>query len=544
MQSSKEKYDICETIIRILDGSVSAEEFQIFEKKLNESDEIRSMYMAILEACAHMQKPGNSFCFNAIGGEDDSFLHQELWLSLAKMEKQAPAVEIEKMEQVPEPNPELTQKQASRSFRKTSLIPMLATMAAGLLILAYTHFAPFRDIYHGQIVDSYQTVFSDSSLYLQQEEHLGDELIKLQKGLLRIQMDDGSMVLVEAPAELRLEEDDQVFLIQGKLTANVPKSGIGFTVRTLSASIVDYGTEFGVSIDPYARTEAHVLKGNVEMRLGSNLRVFEKTIRLSANQAGRVSGDTINLIPARVSQFTYEIPSAFESTARMLDPLLYFRLKGDQIYTFCDVIGQSVLNVQTESDAKITSGPALGGSRSDYALQMNGTAVAEIQNVLPIFRRGSGDFTVACWIRFDEIKNQILWSNRVVSENNDTYDRVLWMNALGQIEHTAYFPEKPADSRRVNSVTAPDALKANQWYWIAVTHARGKHKFLYINGRLAAQSAALQQGPLEKYSNLAFSRPIEALAPGASGAVSEILFYSRDLTSNEIQTLYESASKK
>lgn len=543
MKSAKEKYDICETVMRILDGSVDPAVFRAFEKQLVDDAESRAMYLALLEACGHLQKPGDSFKINTMGSDDDGFLHERLWKSLARMEKEAPAVEIEKPVPAPVPIHKIKSQQPIRPLRKTTLIPLVLSAAAVLLVVLFVRFAPVRDRYYGQIVDTHQAVFAGSSAHLQATEYLGDEMLKLEKGLVRIQMDDGSLVLLEAPVELRLEGNDQVFLIQGKLTADVPKSGLGFTVRTPSASIVDYGTEFGVSIDQYATTEAHVLRGNVEMRMGSNLRVFEKAIRLSAHQAGCVSGQTLTAIPAQVGRFTYAMPSAFEECAGSLRPLLYFRLKENDIQTFGEMTGKNGLDIRLEPTTQTTGGPLLGGAHTGYAMQMDGARPLQIRNVWPVFARESGDYTAACWVRFDRLGHQVVWSNRTVDnagESSDAYYRVLYLNDRGRLEHTAYFPQAAPEARKTNTVVSSQTLVPDQWYFVAVTHAEGGYKLLYIDGQLSAASSLQQVTPLEKYSELTFGQAVDELAGGFTGAIADILFFSRELSDNENKRLYES----
>lgn len=540
MTSAKEKFDFCETIVRILDGTVTPDEFRLFENKLTENADLRDLYITVLEACGHMQKPGHSFSINALPDCDEA----QLWKSLAKMEREAPAVEVEEELPGPELIHKVTHDKLPRSINKSTLIPVFAAAAAILFVIIFVRFAPVRNTYYGQITDTHQAVFADSMSDHQRGGFLRDETLKLEKGLARIQMDDGSIVLLEAPAELRLEGDDQVFLIQGKLTADVPKSAIGFTVRTPSASIVDYGTEFGVSIDQYARTEAHVLIGNVEMRLGSNERVFEKAIRLSANEAGAVSGQTLTTIPARVEQFTYEIPSLFQTYAAAQDPILYFRLKENDIRTFSNMTQESSLGILTGPELKTVSGPFLGGGQPAYAIQLKNGQGININNVLPVFADQTGDYTVACWIRFDQIHHQIVWSNRTVSHAagpEDTYYRVMQLNDEGKLEHLAYFPNNGQESRKTSVVTSSETLQPDQWYFVAVTHAKDNYKLLYINGRLSAQSSVLQGIPLEKYSELTFGRAVEDLGPGMTGCLSEILFFNRELSEKENRMLYESA---
>jgi len=161
----------------------------------------------------------------------------------------------------------------------------------------------------------------------------------------------------------------------------------------------------------------------------------------------------------------------------------------------------------------------------------------------------TGDYTVAGWVRLDTIQSQMIWSNKVVGRIADdgtesgAYYRVLWINEQGRLEHTAYYPENAKQSRKVKSIISPVVLESDAWYFIAVTHAFQKQKFLYVNGRLAAQSQDKQGGRLEKYTELQFGLPFEGLASGLSGAISEVLFFSRDLTDKEILKLYQAATQ-
>jgi hypothetical protein len=553
MNPADEKYMICEKIIRILDGAVSEEEFRAFEKILIENPQVRHIYMSVLKAHAYMQKPGHSAKINRVNEQRESEFDGLLWQLLAKAEMESPSVELPKTKSLPQIADSQKAQYAHDAPKrnKTAILSLILSVAAILLLMVFVHFAPVRGGSYGQITDHYQAVFQDSKSGVSRGQNLDSEPLKLDKGMIEIQMNSGSIVRVEAPAEIRLENSNQVFLIQGKLTANVPHQAIGFIVRTPSASIVDYGTEFGILVDQYANTEAHVLKGQVEMRLGSNIRVFDKTIRLLACQAGRASGQKLTTIPAVPSQFAYEMPSAFEANAMKLDPLFYFRFKENNIHTFCEITGKPGLTIAMDQELPLISGPLLDSGRSGYSLKMEGTAGFAVSNVFPVCRFETGDFTVAGWVRFDKIQKQVIWSNLVVGntstsgvKDKDSYYRVLWINDQGRLEHTAYYSERDVPSRKVNTIVSSATLEPNKWYFITVTHAAKKLKLMYINGELTAQSSTEQNGLLEKYTELTFGRPFEGLAGGLGGAISEILFYNRELTDKEIQKLYQSAMNK
>jgi len=88
MRSGRDKFEICELILRMLDDSVSPEEFRTFEELLNSDDEVRAMYLSILEGYSHIQKPGSGLRIHMMGGEDEGGFDKELWQMLAKAENE------------------------------------------------------------------------------------------------------------------------------------------------------------------------------------------------------------------------------------------------------------------------------------------------------------------------------------------------------------------------------------------------------------------------------------------------------------------------
>ncbi len=133
----------------------------------------------------------------------------------------------------------------------------------------------------------------------------------LRKGFAKIKFVNGAEALLQAPCRLLLEEVGQMYLKMGAMTAVVPPEAVGFTVRSAGASVVDFGTEFGVAVYGDNRIETHVFKGEVDLRKGSNLLVYDKVIRLEAGQAGRIDKDGLldpNIFKAQSHLFTRQIP--------------------------------------------------------------------------------------------------------------------------------------------------------------------------------------------------------------------------------------------
>ena len=90
-------------------------------------------------------------------------------------------------------------------------------------------------------------------------------MIDLVKGFARIEFNTGAVLTLQGPAQLVLNQANGVLLRHGTLNSDVPKPARGFTVETASSRIVDFGTEFGVSVDPAGATALSVFQGIVEV---------------------------------------------------------------------------------------------------------------------------------------------------------------------------------------------------------------------------------------------------------------------------------------
>ncbi len=144
----------------------------------------------------------------------------------------------------------------------------------------------------------------------------------LTQGLVEMAFEAGSLVLLQAPALVQLESDEQVFLRSGAVSVAIGEESAGFIVRTPTGTVVDYGTEFGVLVSDDGATEALVYKGRVGVRSGSDpVRAVASTI-LVEGQAGAVdvSGNVVAK-PYQPAQIVRQIPEspAFGIPGRRLD---------------------------------------------------------------------------------------------------------------------------------------------------------------------------------------------------------------------------------
>ncbi|MGB7324863.1 MAG: FecR domain-containing protein, partial [Rubripirellula sp.] len=154
---------------------------------------------------------------------------------------------------------------------------------------------------------------------------------QLRRGLLHLQFDGGVMVYVEAPAEFNVVSGKHFVLQHGRLSASVPPEGIGFTVDTPEAEVVDFGTEFSVDVEIGA-SEVHVFDGLVRVNPGtSNRRGPSKSVDLQASQAVRItSGATkledISIATDRFIRSFDEPRFNYALFVNQLSPLAFYRM--------------------------------------------------------------------------------------------------------------------------------------------------------------------------------------------------------------------------
>ncbi|MEM1061875.1 MAG: FecR domain-containing protein, partial [Planctomycetota bacterium] len=87
---------------------------------------------------------------------------------------------------------------------------------------------------------------------------------RIEAGVATFRTESGVVLDVRGPAIVAWRGADRVELINGTLRASVPPSGVGFTVVTERAEIVDLGTEFVVGHRLTEETHVGVLSGRVD----------------------------------------------------------------------------------------------------------------------------------------------------------------------------------------------------------------------------------------------------------------------------------------
>ena len=142
---------------------------------------------------------------------------------------------------------------------------MVKVAAVCLLVLAVFSFVGLY-IYEnrtlGMLVDSANAKWD---VPIEQTGKLRAGRMTLEEGYARIKLNKGAEVILQAPSTFNLHSANRMFLESGWITAKVPPSALGFTVKTPASSVVDFGTEFGLLAGNAGKTEVHVFDGRVEL---------------------------------------------------------------------------------------------------------------------------------------------------------------------------------------------------------------------------------------------------------------------------------------
>ena len=105
----------------------------------------------------------------------------------------------------------------------------------------------------------------DNNVAIRSGQQVMSGKLSLDRGLIRLDFDNGASVAVEGPAKINVVDKMRVVLQRGVVTATIPETAIGFVVDTDTAHVVDLGTAFGVSVANDGTTDVCVFEGEVSV---------------------------------------------------------------------------------------------------------------------------------------------------------------------------------------------------------------------------------------------------------------------------------------
>jgi hypothetical protein len=554
-------------ILLALDGQMGDEQFVEFDRLLREDLSFRQYYLRFMAVNASLGAI-DKFPAARIVEEDDAVLSRDLWNELAREEQTAETIEIE----IPKQKPAIIKKdpigRSPRKINKFSLISALMSAAALAVLIMYVHFAPVKTAsLVGKLSKTIDAQWQDASGQITQGCDLYSGPMSLIAGYAEITLDGGAIVVVQAPSQFALESAQQLFLQKGQIVAR--KNGGGeqaFLVRTPHASIVDYGTEFGVRVDSAGQTETYVYEGQVQMRDSSNPIKFMKSLSLKAGQ-GAVADSESNMAGKDVDAKTFVRPDELDIRYRaQKDNGFYrwrasiYRLHRDPSLVAHYFFEQPKTNPDRLVNAAFPEQRHMQGVFGDE----NRNKPAWVQGRWPQkqavrFERDKKQvilippeaslsvtypLTISTWVFFP---NKDKWGGHLVSCRKD--QRINYQFSLFDKNYSYGYQQNRFEFRQyevldkegVGLYSQPFVPEPAVWYHFAAVYDGAELRF-YVNGTLfesapykplsKAVPAEIIIGAVKKDGGYAFEEG------DFDGVVDELMLFNRDLSEQEIQAIY------
>ena len=329
-----------ELILASLNGEIGEERFAWLDRQIAENPAAVQHYVEFMAIYTGLRQLGDVSVSCATPDKDDALVVEELLSEAIEYDERVCAeLAAEEVSRKAEAKKEAVKKTAEKALKKfreeerrrqeklayelhksqrRGMMFGIGSLAACLVLVVFVLFynkstsVPAAPPIVASITQSLDAQWGDSGISTVKGTQLTASTMQLKRGLIQIAFESGAEVILQAPCRIKLENTNQIFLEGGNLTAVVPKRAKGFTVCTHGATIVDYGTEFGVMANVSGETEVHVFKGEVDLRSGPDARVFEKSRRIKTRQAGMVDsqgGLTTRKIKYQAKRFIRQMPA-------------------------------------------------------------------------------------------------------------------------------------------------------------------------------------------------------------------------------------------
>jgi len=353
---------------------------------------------------------------------------------------------------------------------------------------------------------------------------------RLQQGLLHLRFDGGVMVYVEAPARIDAVSGKRLILQSGRLSASVPPEGIGFTVETPEAEVIDFGTEFSVEVSS-GTSEVHVFDGlvRVQPRAAKDGRAAE-AVDLRTSQAVKIEEADekpmkIKLAKDRFIRNFEEPKRTYPDTVRQLGPVAYYRMPIRARGLYCEPQQHSG-KVLTGEGVRPPHAPGFIGA--SLRVQANSTGRGgQVDSPPPL---NTGQFTLSVFVYLETPTHDGTVATNI---RGDEGNFALALNERGLLQATI----RNRDGE-LQSATGDASLPPATWRQLVMT-ADGEQLRIYENGQLlaSAQCAMMAAGDP---ATVWFGTDADGTGLW-NGRIDELALFDRALSEQEIAELFQVA---
>lgn len=362
--------------------------------------------------------------------------------------------------------------------------------------------------------------------------------LQLSQGGVELTLKSGVVAMVRAPADLTLHEENLLYQSLGMARYVVPKSAVGFQVKTPDLMVTDLGTDFGVISSPDNLDQVHLFKGKVEVQNQWGLRKKE----LLAGVESRVAG------PAGRLRSIDSSPELFMTTLEDEAPYIHFsfdRIENGEFEVTGNHPDADGISASLQDATKPEKAPGLTEGKLGNALEMLGYGGCVQTNWQGI--SGTAPRSVAFWVKLPtditltKQRGFLTWGDTRV--DGGKFELIVNRNAeVGQQGAVRF------DCGKGYVIGGTD-LYDGKWHHVAVVlggvvdPASGMQVQLYVDGELEEVTGFLRNEPdttagVDEGSWMSVGRYLHSGSPNDGyliGTMDELYVFAGVLTQSDIQ---------
>lgn len=359
--------------------------------------------------------------------------------------------------------------------------------------------------------------------------------VRLQRGILELDLAGEARAVVEAPAEFRVLSAQHIQLDSGRCFAEMKEGKTGLRIETPAGEALDLGTKFAVEVPSSEEMSVHVFDGEVEVSDGAS------TTRLNEGEGLMVEKAGTQRVVAESSLFIPHVPKSSGALGGFLH-WSFDEAGGTRVAAQGSLAGRGLAN------GELIDGPEFVPGVRGHAVSLNGTN-QWVKTGHPGIS-GNRDRTVACWIRIPEQWDSrheiplIAWGLKVSQGGPGQ----AWILALGR---SKVKDQKIFGRLRLNvggrGIFGTTNLRDGRWHHVAAVAIQGQDGpsvLLYVDGQLENVTRNRIRG-FETDTANADSEPIQfgrRLFLGGQfmrGAMDEVYIVESALSGDQIRDLMQ-----
>jgi hypothetical protein len=395
----------------------------------------------------------------------------------------------------------------------------------------------------------------------------------LSSGYVELTSPNGLTAVIQGPASFTVQRAGVVALHSGRMTAIVPRNARGFTVNTPVSSIVDLGTEFGVSVGSDGATDVETFRGTVSVSPSTTVAVGSAdSVLINAGSARRVDlNGAVTEIPPNGSAFVR--PQQFEDWSAFTAKTPYDRWKAysERLRHDPDLVAYYTFSNATDTPDRLLNqsavGPALDGilggddptQRPEWTTgrwpQKGGLAFVPGEYSHVIVHSGIGDaldfsngdqtarpFTIAGWICVNSAPADV---GGIVAKGF-AFAEQFAIDLHQSLDPRAWVRDSVSTNSKAQEALG-DPLPLGSWIHLAMTCEPGSHDIkVYLNGRVSAERNDVPGKLLRTDSPVTIgARPRAKNDDGSidyyqpfEGRMDELAIFRRVISADQVREMY------